>query len=47
MERDFGSYSGRNKSLVKKSIGFAGYTEAFHSPTGTPPGGESWQPSAS
>lgn len=43
VERDFGSYSGRNKSLVKKSIGFAGYTEAFHSPTGMPPGGESWQ----
>ncbi len=43
VERDFGSYSGRNKSLVKKSIGFSGYTEAFHSPTGTPPGGESWR----
>lgn len=42
-ERDFGIYSGRNKSLVKKSIGFAGYTEAFHSPTGQPPGGESWK----
>lgn len=43
VERDFGIYSGRNKSLVKKSIGFAGYTEAFHSHTGGPPGGESWQ----
>lgn len=43
VERDFGSWSGRNKSLVKKSTGFAGYTEAFHSPTGAPPGGESWQ----
>ncbi|MER6546313.1 histidine phosphatase family protein [Streptomyces sp. NPDC001250] len=42
-ERDFGVYSGRNKSLVKKTIGFAGYTEAFHSPTGRPPGGESWR----
>jgi broad specificity phosphatase PhoE len=42
IERDFGIYSGRNKSLVKKSIGFAGYTEAFHSPTGRPPGGETW-----
>lgn len=42
MERDFGIYSGRNKSLVKKGIGFAGYTEAFHSPTGRPPGGETW-----
>jgi len=41
-ERDFGLYSGRNKSLVKKTIGFAGYTEAFHSPTGRPPGGETW-----
>lgn len=43
VERDFGSYSGRNKSLVKKTIGFAEYTEAFHSPTGRPPEGESWQ----
>ncbi|NUQ96455.1 MAG: histidine phosphatase family protein [Streptomyces sp.] len=43
IERDFGVYSGRNKSLVKKTIGFAGYTEAFHSPTGRPPGGESWR----
>jgi broad specificity phosphatase PhoE len=43
VERDFGIFSGRNKSLVKKSIGFAGYTEAFHSHTGCPPGGESWE----
>ncbi|MBW8735578.1 MAG: histidine phosphatase family protein [Streptomyces turgidiscabies] len=43
IERDFGVYSGLNKSLVKKTIGFAGYTEAFHSPTGRPPGGESWR----
>ncbi|AUG76247.1 Fructose-2,6-bisphosphatase [Kitasatospora sp. MMS16-BH015] len=43
IERDFGIYSGRNKSLVKKSIGFAGYSEAFHSHTGRPPGGESWR----
>ena len=43
VERDFGNYTGRNKSLVKKSVGFAGYTEAFHSPTGAPPGGASWQ----
>ncbi|HEY8985044.1 MAG TPA: histidine phosphatase family protein [Streptomyces sp.] len=42
-ERDFGVYSGHNKSLVKKTIGFVGYTEAFHSPTGRPPGGESWR----
>jgi len=42
VERDFGIFSGRNKSLVKKSIGFAGYTEFFHAHTGLPPGGESW-----
>jgi broad specificity phosphatase PhoE len=42
VERDFGIFSGRNKSLVKKSIGFSGYTESFHSHTGSPPGGESW-----
>lgn len=42
LERDFGVFSGRNKSLVKKSIGFAGYAESFHSHTGCPPGGESW-----
>ena len=34
VERDFGHFSGRNKSLVKKSIGFARYTEYFHSHTG-------------
>ncbi|KPI02306.1 hypothetical protein OK074_5307 [Actinobacteria bacterium OK074] len=28
---------------MKKQIGFAGYTEAFHSPTGRPPGGASWR----
>ncbi|GAA1986814.1 histidine phosphatase family protein [Kitasatospora viridis] len=43
VERDFGVFSGHNKSLVKKGIGFAGYTEAFHSHTGRPPGGESWR----
>jgi broad specificity phosphatase PhoE len=42
VERDFGVFIGRNKSLVKKSIGFRSYTEAFHSSTGRPPGGESW-----
>ncbi|MBV9022714.1 MAG: histidine phosphatase family protein [Streptomycetaceae bacterium] len=43
VERDFGDFSGRNKSLVKKTIGFAAYTEYFHSHTGCPPGGESWE----
>jgi len=42
VERDFGIFSGRNKSLVKKSIGFAAYTDFFHTHTGVPPGGESW-----
>jgi hypothetical protein len=41
-ERDFGVFSGRNKSMVKKSIGFRGYSTYFHSSTGVPPGGESW-----
>ncbi|MCU1422697.1 MAG: Fructose-2,6-bisphosphatase [Microbacteriaceae bacterium] len=42
VERDFGVFSGRNKSLVKKSIGFREYSAYFHSSTGMPPGGESW-----
>jgi broad specificity phosphatase PhoE len=42
VERDFGVFTARNKSLVKKSIGFRAYTEYFHSSTGCPPGGESW-----
>lgn len=41
-ERDFGAFTAANKSLVKKAAGFRGYTEYFHSTTGTPPGGESW-----
>ncbi len=43
VERDFGVFTARNKSLVKKSIGFAAYSEFFHRSTGRPPGGESWQ----
>ncbi|MGW4214454.1 histidine phosphatase family protein [Lentzea sp. NPDC004789] len=42
-ERDFGVFTAANKSLVKKAVGFRGYTEFFHSTTGTPPGGESWE----
>ncbi|MDT7788813.1 MAG: ribonuclease / adenosylcobalamin/alpha-ribazole phosphatase, partial [Pseudonocardiales bacterium] len=42
-ERDFGVFTAANKSLVKKAVGFRGYTECFHSTTGTPPGGESWE----
>ncbi len=41
-ERDFGAFTAANKSLVKKAVGFRAYTEYFHSATGTPPGGESW-----
>lgn len=41
-ERDFGVFTAANKSLVKKAAGFRAYTEYFHSTTGTPPGGESW-----
>ncbi len=42
VERDFGVFSGHSKSLVKKKLGFHGYTEAFHRHSGTPLGGESW-----
>ena len=42
-ERDFGVFTTANKSLVKKAVGFHAYTEFFHSTTGTPPGGESWE----
>jgi len=42
VERDFGVFTARNKSLTKKSIGFQAYTEYFHRSTGCPPGGESW-----
>ncbi|MFD8493074.1 histidine phosphatase family protein [Amycolatopsis sp. NPDC059657] len=42
VERDFGVFTARNKSLIKKSVGFRAYTEYFHSHTGCPPGGESW-----
>jgi hypothetical protein len=42
-ERDFGAFTAANKSLVKKAVGFRAYTEYFHSTTGTPPGGESWE----
>ncbi|WP_158104502.1 histidine phosphatase family protein [Amycolatopsis kentuckyensis] len=42
VERDFGVFTARNKSLVKKSIGFRAYTGYFHRSTGCPPGGESW-----
>lgn len=42
IERDFGVFTARNKSLIKKSIGFKAYTEHFHSNTGCPPGGETW-----
>lgn len=42
VERDFGVFTARNKSLVKKSVGFRAYTEYFHGSTGCPPHGESW-----
>ncbi|RKR74268.1 histidine phosphatase family protein [Frondihabitans australicus] len=42
VERHFGVYGGKNKSLVKKAVGFATYTEHFHSNAGAPPGGETW-----
>jgi broad specificity phosphatase PhoE len=42
IERDFGQFQSENKSLVKKTLGYAEYTEYFHSSTGRPPGGEAW-----
>lgn len=43
VERDFGVFGGKNKSLVKKAVGFDRYTEYFHSDEGAPPGGETWE----
>jgi broad specificity phosphatase PhoE len=42
VERDFGIFAGKNKTLIKKSIGHGLYDFCFHHPDGAPPQGEHW-----
>ncbi|PFH10618.1 broad specificity phosphatase PhoE [Collimonas sp. PA-H2] len=42
IERNFGIFSGENKTMIKKSIGYTLYDYFFHDIKGTPPQGESW-----
>ncbi|MGN6652379.1 histidine phosphatase family protein [Trinickia sp.] len=42
IERDFGIFAGKNKTLIKKSIGHRLYDYCFHHPDGAPPQGEHW-----
>ncbi len=43
LERHFGLLQGRNKSLLKKVLGYRRYDEMLHAPHGTLPAGETWQ----
>ncbi|WP_081381976.1 histidine phosphatase family protein, partial [Xanthomonas citri] len=42
VERDFGIFAGKNKTLIKKSIGHRDYDACFHDAGGAPPDGEHW-----
>ncbi|MGV7195948.1 histidine phosphatase family protein [Xanthomonas axonopodis] len=42
VERDFGIFAGKNKTLIKKSIGHRLYDACFHDAQGAPPDGEHW-----
>ncbi|WP_230439928.1 histidine phosphatase family protein [Xanthomonas melonis] len=42
VERDFGIFAGRNKTLIKKSIGHRLFDACFHDANGAPPDGEHW-----
>lgn len=42
VERDFGIFAGKNKTLIKKSIGHRLYDVCFHDADGAPPDGEHW-----
>ncbi|CAD7736569.1 2,3-bisphosphoglycerate-dependent phosphoglycerate mutase [Xanthomonas hydrangeae] len=42
VERDFGIFAGKNKTLIKKSIGHRLYDACFHDADGAPPDGEHW-----
>ncbi|SUZ27068.1 histidine phosphatase family protein [Xanthomonas euroxanthea] len=41
-ERDFGIFAGKNKTLIKKSIGHGLFDACFHDADGAPPDGEHW-----
>ncbi|WP_372391723.1 histidine phosphatase family protein [Xanthomonas sp. NCPPB 3582] len=41
-ERDFGIFAGKNKTLIKKSIGHRLFDACFHDASGAPPDGEHW-----
>ena len=40
-ERDFGIYTGRNKTLLRRAVGYAAFERAIHSFDSAPEGGES------
>lgn len=42
VERNFGIFAGKNKTLIKKSVGHAVFERYFHDADGAPPDGEHW-----
>lgn len=40
-ERDFGTFTGRNKNLAARAVGFFRFESMLHAPDDAPPGGES------